>query len=1057
MTASPLAPFFLPGGTLPLNAPSYIRRRADDELFALLRQGEFCYILSSRQMGKSSLMVHVGARLQETGVRVAILDLNSIGHEDVTREQWYFSLALQLGERVGMESEAEEHWLKCRQTTPLQKWLATLRHLLHSSAAPLVVFIDEIDQIRALPFATDDFFAAIRNSYNRRAHDPEFARLSFCLIGTALPCELIEDPRLTPFNVGARIELSDFSTAEVAALEPGLGRDRAVGTALLGRVYYWTGGHPFLTQRLCRIIRDVPSIVSGDDVDRVCSRLFFSAEVREQEDNLNFVADRLLRGSEDTPALLTLYRQVLRRGAVAESQNHRLIDVLLLSGIVRTEGRRMVVRNRIYATCFDLSWVREHMPDSEARRQAHAYRSGVIRASLVSAAIVSVFAALSLFALSASRSADLARRAATAALHHESHLLYDADIYRAGEAWNRNDAGLVDEILNETASYQDRAFEWTYLYALSHQNLVTLAGHDGAVLASAFSADGSAVTASDDGSVRFWDPGTGRLIHRITGPRDRITAIAMSGDGTRIAIGGRDGIATVCDAGTGRVLMPFHGQGGPVYSVAVSADGGSIATGYADGTADVWNISTGRRLVTLRRHNGPIFSIAFRNNGLSIVTGSNDGTAILWNIATGQQLQRFTGHTGGVTSVALRSEDTQIVTGSMDKTVRVWNARTGRCVGIFRGSKSPILSMAVSANGERIVTGGTDKTAVVWDGRTGFARRTLRGHGGSVLTVAISGDGKRIITGSADQTARVWDSCAPETSMHFRGHIGTVASLDVSRDGGRILSGGDDGTAILWDARSGAPLRTFAGHTDAVRAAVISSDGTRVVTGSSDGAARVWDARTGGLLNTLKGHQGIVYCVAISPDGARIATGSQDGKMIVWDARTGLQLLICDDHAGAVYSVAMSADGTRLLTANRNGTATLWDAKSGEIIGTLNGNGGIMASVAFAPDGKSAVTGSWDKTATIWNLSTRRPILTLHGQSGAVLSAMFSHHGNRIITGSEDGTVRVWDAETGRELITLCSRPTAITCAVVAPDDRWIAAAGLQPDIVSWHADARSR
>ena len=53
------SPFFLPGGTLPLDAPSYIRRRADDELYALLRQGEFCYILTSRQMGKSSLMVHV--------------------------------------------------------------------------------------------------------------------------------------------------------------------------------------------------------------------------------------------------------------------------------------------------------------------------------------------------------------------------------------------------------------------------------------------------------------------------------------------------------------------------------------------------------------------------------------------------------------------------------------------------------------------------------------------------------------------------------------------------------------------------------------------------------------------------------------------------------------------------------------------------------------------------------------------------------------------------------------------------------------------------------------
>src|SRR5690349_14615643 len=112
-------PFFLPGGTLPLDAPSYIRRRADEELFALLRQGEFCYILSSRQMGKSSLMVHVGARLRDAGVRVAILDLNAIGHDGLTREQWFFSLTLQLGERLGLEREIEEFWLDSKHPTPL--------------------------------------------------------------------------------------------------------------------------------------------------------------------------------------------------------------------------------------------------------------------------------------------------------------------------------------------------------------------------------------------------------------------------------------------------------------------------------------------------------------------------------------------------------------------------------------------------------------------------------------------------------------------------------------------------------------------------------------------------------------------------------------------------------------------------------------------------------------------------------------------------------------------------------------------------------------------------
>src|ERR671930_686112 len=126
MSTEQLASFYVTGGTLRRDAPSYVARRADLVLYEELLAGNFCYALTSRQMGKSSLMVRTAARLREEGSAVAVLDLTAVG-QNLDAQQWYDGLLGLLARALDLEDELEEYWLTHERLGPLQRWMQALR------------------------------------------------------------------------------------------------------------------------------------------------------------------------------------------------------------------------------------------------------------------------------------------------------------------------------------------------------------------------------------------------------------------------------------------------------------------------------------------------------------------------------------------------------------------------------------------------------------------------------------------------------------------------------------------------------------------------------------------------------------------------------------------------------------------------------------------------------------------------------------------------------------------------------------------------------------------
>jgi hypothetical protein len=366
--------FFTTGGTLHHNSPSYVERTSDKELFDLLSQGEFCYVLTARQMGKSSSMVRAAMRLKEVGIDTLILDLTAIG-QNVNAEQWYDGLLVKIGQSMHLEDELEDYWMDHQRLSPVQRWFQAIRHvILPRVKKTLVIFFDELDMVRSLPFSTDEFFAAIRQCYNQRIEDEEYKKLTFCLLGVATPADLIKDPNTTPFNIGRRIPLNDFSYNEAIPLARGLERnpdDQERSIQLLQRIHYWTHGHPFLTQRLCRAITE---LVAGDEssdltpgalVDSVCEDIFLSSRAREKDDNLLYVRERIRRSHLDQMTLLELYERILNNEIVPDDDTNPMISELFLSGLIRVEKNHLVVRNRIYQQVYNLEWIDRVRPVAE--------------------------------------------------------------------------------------------------------------------------------------------------------------------------------------------------------------------------------------------------------------------------------------------------------------------------------------------------------------------------------------------------------------------------------------------------------------------------------------------------------------------------------------------------------------------------------------------------------------------------------------------------------------------------------------------------------------------
>ncbi|MER5224562.1 WD40 repeat domain-containing protein [Streptomyces flaveus] len=576
-----------------------------------------------------------------------------------------------------------------------------------------------------------------------------------------------------------------------------------------------------------------------------------------------------------------------------------------------------------------------------------------------------------------------------------------------------------------------------------------------------------------------------------TASLNSVRSLDLPGRGTIIASASDDGTIRLWDPATATPIgSPLTGHTNTVEDVAVFRHpNGRVMLGSAggEGAVRLWDVYTGQQVgEPLTGHVGRIFGICTLpgdrpDRPVRLATAGTDGTVRIWDPIAGKQLgQPLVGHHGWVWAVCglpatpdgTISEGTLLASCGDDRTVRIWDLRTGEQVGEpLTGHTSTVFCVCVLPDPQDegrslLASAGSDGAVRIWDPATGEeVGEPITGYPGSLLTVcAVPGqgdDGRTLLaTTGYDGTIVVWDPATREPVGYplasDAGPAWGICVLPSQEPHGPALlaTTGSDGTVRVWDPTAGQPIgRPVIRQTASARKVRLlprrdPQEPPLLVTAGFNGTLRVWDpVACRAVDHPLADNAKIMWTLFEVPghttaQGTLLAGTGEDQKIHLWDPGTGEQVGGPLGRSGSASWAGCALQdhrrsgrhgpGTLVAVAGLDENVDLWDPVSGRRTARIRtdhteGVIEVCALPGHTPDGRPgghtflATFGS-DRVIRVWDPATGTPASApLIGHTSDIQDiCAFYLNGDPtgralLATVGFDGTLRIWDPVAGRQ------------------------------------------